>query len=57
MLLAFEEAPKIPKLDLGILQKELRHDFYMRNIGNNIEDFDETSCNEFDEATPTDHHI
>ena len=30
----------------------MKHDFYMRNIGNNLEDFDLTSCNEYDEATP-----
>ena len=30
----------------------MRHDFYNRNLGHNLEDFEETSCNEFDEATP-----
>ena len=30
--LAFDEAPKIPKLNLGILQKEQREEYFTKNI-------------------------
>ena len=47
----YDETPKIPKLNLGVLQNKQRAEYFTKNISSNIDDCDDTSFGELDEAS------